>query len=82
LHPRGQARLFAAALVAGVLAAWLSVTQLSLPLWGAAVSVIGLLIYPAARKWHADRQQLGTPAMVLSILLVTQSLHSVEHVAQ
>jgi len=82
LHPRGQARLFAGALVVGLLAGWLSVTQLSLPLWGAAVSVIGLLIYPAVQKWRQDRQRLGTPAMVLSILLVTQSLHSVEHAAQ
>lgn len=27
LHPRGQARLFAGALVVGLLAGWLSVTQ-------------------------------------------------------
>jgi hypothetical protein len=82
LHPRGQVRLFAGMLVSGLLAGWFSVTQLSLPLWGAAVSVIGLLIYPAVQKWRVDRQWLGTPAMVLSILLVTQSLHSLEHVAQ
>jgi hypothetical protein len=44
--------------------------------------MIGLLVYPALRKWQLDRQHLGTPAMVLSMLLVTQSLHTVEHVAQ
>jgi hypothetical protein len=82
LHPRGQARLLAGALITGLLAAWLSVTQLSIPLWGAAASVLALLIYPAVQKWRLDRQRLGAPAMVLSILLVTQSLHSVEHVAQ
>jgi hypothetical protein len=32
LHPRGQARLCAGALVVGLLAGWFSVTQLSLPL--------------------------------------------------
>jgi hypothetical protein len=82
LHPRGQARLFAGALAVGLPAAWLSVTQLSLPLWGAAASVVALLAYPAVRKWRLDRQRLGTPAMALSILLVTQSLHTVEHLAQ
>jgi hypothetical protein len=82
LHPRGQARLFAAALAAGLLLGWFGMTRLSLSLWGAAVSVVGLLIYPTVQKWRLDRRQLGTPPMVLSILLVTQSLHSVEHVAQ
>jgi hypothetical protein len=82
LHPRGQTRLVAGLLAAGLPAAWLSVTQLRLPLWGAAASVVGLLAYPAVRKWRLDQRRLGTPAMVLSILLVTQSLHTVEHLAQ
>jgi hypothetical protein len=55
LHPRGQARLFAGALGAGLLISWLGLTRLSLPLWGAAALVVGLLIYPAVRKWHVDR---------------------------
>jgi hypothetical protein len=82
LHPRGQTYLFAGAAAIGLLAAWLGMTRLNVPLWSAAVGMVVLLSYPAMRKWHADRQQLGTPAMVLSILLVTQSLHTVEHVAQ
>jgi hypothetical protein len=81
-HPRGQLHLFAGALAAGLLIGWLCVTRLSAPLWAAAVLVLGLLIYPAARKWRADRQRLGTPVMVLSMLLATQGLHTVEHVAQ
>jgi hypothetical protein len=81
-HPRGQMRLFAGALAAGLLIGWLFVTRLSAPLWAAAVLVLGLLLYPAARKWGADRQRLGTPVMVLSILLVTQGLHTVEHITQ
>jgi hypothetical protein len=82
LHPRGQTRLVAGLLAAGLPAAWLGVTQLRLPLWGTAAAVVGLLAYPAARKWRQDRRQLGAPAMALSILLVTQSLHTVEHLAQ
>ena len=38
--------------------------------------------YPAVRKWRQDQRRLGTSAMVLSILLITQSLHTVEHIAQ
>jgi hypothetical protein len=81
-HPRGQTHLFAGAAMIGLLAAWLSVTRLDIPLWGAAVCVVALLSYPAVRKWRGDRLQLGTPAMILSILVVTQSLHTVEHVTQ
>jgi hypothetical protein len=43
LHPHGQTRLVAGLLAAGLPAAWLGVTQLSLPLWVAAASVVGLL---------------------------------------
>jgi hypothetical protein len=82
LHPRGQIYLFAGAAMVGLLMAWLGVTRLNAPLWGAAVCVVTLLSYPAARKWRGDQLQLGTPAMILSILVVTQSLHTVEHVAQ
>jgi hypothetical protein len=82
LHPRGQLYLFIGAAMIGLLVAWLGVTRLDIPLWGAAVCVVALLSYPAVRKWRGDRLQLGTPAMVLSILLVTQSLHTVEHVTQ
>lgn len=82
LHPRGQERLFAAASLAGLLLAWLSVTRLSIPLWGGIVLVLGLLFVPLFRKWQADRMLHGTPVMVLSVLLVTQSLHTVEHIAQ
>jgi hypothetical protein len=82
LHPRGQAPLIIGVLAAGTLAGWLSISRLSLPLWAAAAFTLGLLVYPAARKWQADRRLFGTSAMVLSILLVTQGLHTIEHVTQ
>lgn len=82
LHPRGQLPLFAVAAIGGSLLAWLVTTRLSLPLWSAAVLVIAVLCYPAVRKWRLDRQELGTPAMVLSVLLATQGFHTIEHVTQ
>lgn len=82
LNPRGQGRLMAGMFGAGVLLAWLAVTRLSVPLWGAAVLVLALLVYPAARKWHRDRHVLGFPGMLLSVLLATQGFHTIEHLAQ
>jgi hypothetical protein len=67
---------------AGILLGWLTVTRLSMPLWSAAVFALALLSYPAVRKWRRDRQVLGTPAMILSILLATQGFHTIEHLAQ
>jgi hypothetical protein len=82
LHPRGQTRWFAGALAAGLLAGGRGVTRLNAPVWAAAVAVLAALAYPALRKWSADRDRLGTPATVLSVLLVTQGLHTIEHVTQ
>ncbi|HEU5086812.1 MAG TPA: hypothetical protein VFT99_05180, partial [Roseiflexaceae bacterium] len=82
LHLRGQKRLFVLALGLGLLGGWLGLTRLNLPLWGAALGVLALLSYPATRKWHADWQLFGAPLMVLGILLVAQSLHTIEHIAQ
>ncbi len=82
LHPRGQARLLAGMLGSGVLLGWLAVSRLNTPLWGAVVLVLSLLLYPATRKWQRDRHHVGTPGVVLSILLVTQGFHTIEHLAQ
>jgi hypothetical protein len=82
LHPRGQGALFAGALAVGALVGWLAVSRLQAPLWAAVAGAAALLAFPAGRKWRADRRELGTPAMALGVLLATQSLHTVEHVAQ
>src|SRR5688500_6468728 len=82
LHPRRQEWLFAGLLIAGLVVGWLGTARWSMPLWAAVALTAGLLLYPATRKWRVDRQRLGTPAMVLSILLATQGFHTVEHVAQ
>jgi hypothetical protein len=82
LHPRGQERLFAGALAVGALAGWLATSRLQVPLWGALAGATALLALPAARKWRADLRELGASATALGVLLATQSLHTVEHVAQ
>ena len=82
LHPRGQLPLFLAFLTLGLIYSWLFVGWYGAPLWSAALLVVALLLVPALQKWQADRYELGWPLTVLGVLLVTQTLHSIEHLAQ
>ena len=82
LHPRRATRLLLLALTIGLIAGGLLVALAGLPLWGGTVVAAGLLLYPAIRKWRDDLARWGLGAMVLSVLLVLQGLHTVEHVAQ
>ena len=52
------------------------------PLSSASLVAIGILAVPAALKWRDDARELGITAMVLSVLLILQSFHTLEHVAQ
>ncbi|NJN16157.1 MAG: hypothetical protein HC822_07710 [Oscillochloris sp.] len=82
LHPRDQARELSAALIAGGIWGLISVWRLGSPSWVGPALTLGLLFPPLVLKWRADRRLYGTPAMILSILLITQGLHSIEHAAQ
>ena len=82
VHPRGQARLGIGLCILGVVLGWLAITRLAAPVWSVAVVLLALLLVPAVRKWRVDQRELGWPLTLLSVLLVTQGLHTVEHVAQ
>ena len=66
-----------AALLAGMLA-W----QASMPIWGGTLIVAGVLAIPLALKWQDDLQRYGAAAVALSILLVLQAFHTLEHIVQ
>ena len=66
-----------AALLAGVIA-W----QASMPIWGGTLIVAGVLAIPLALKWQDDLQRYGAAAVALSILLVLQAFHTLEHIVQ
>jgi hypothetical protein len=68
--------------LAGLFGGVLSVGWLGLPLWTAAALTLGLLIIPGLAKWREDARLWGRPVMVLSMLLFTQTGHTVEHLAQ
>ncbi|HMQ34495.1 MAG TPA: hypothetical protein PKD53_27410 [Chloroflexaceae bacterium] len=82
LHPRGQGAALTLALLAGAVWGTLATWRLGLPAWVGPALALALLAPPLALKWRADYMRLGAPAMVLSVLLVAQGLHSVEHLAQ
>ncbi len=48
----------------------------------ASLLAVGILAVPAALKWRDDAAKIGVTATVLSVLLVTQGFHTVEHFAQ
>jgi hypothetical protein len=66
-----------AALLAGVIA-W----QVQMPIWGGTLIVAGVLAIPFALKWQDDLQRYGAAAAALSILLVLQAFHTLEHIVQ
>jgi hypothetical protein len=82
LHPRGQLPLFAAFLALGLVYGWLVVYWYRAPLWSAVLFTVALLLVPLTQKWRNDRHAIGWPLTILSILLATQSFHTVEHLAQ
>src|SRR3712207_885017 len=82
LHPREQTRTVVALLVVGLILWGLVVSVAGWPIWGATSVLLGVLLVPGVQKWRSDLLRYGSTVMVLSILLVMQGFHSVEHGAQ
>src|SRR4029453_5453325 len=86
LDPREQTRTILILLAAGVGGAGAGVAGAGmrwggLPLWGATVAVLLLLLPAAVLKWRDDLRHFGVTAMVISVLLAMQGFHSIEHAA-
>ncbi len=82
LHPRGQARPLLLLLIVGLATGGVAVIRAGLPIWGATVMTLGLILFPAVRKWRADITRWGVAFTVLGILVALQGFHTVEHGAQ
>jgi hypothetical protein len=82
LHPREHTVLVCVTLAVSVIAGDLARRWLGWPLWGATALVLASLFVAGLFKWHADARRYGPTVMGLSILLVAQGFHSVEHVTQ
>ncbi len=82
LHPREQTRTVIAILVVGLILWGVVVSAAGWPIWGATSVLLGVLLVPGIQKWRGDLLRYGSTVMVLSILLVMQGFHTVEHGAQ
>jgi len=71
-----------ASLCVGLLIGWAIFEAFGLPLWLITFVVILVLVPVGTVKWRVDRARYGATVMLLSIVLVTQGLHTIEHVVQ
>lgn len=82
LHPREYIRAVFVSLVVGLAASWFTIRYWDWPLWAATALVLVALLPVGILKWRQDRLRYGTTVMILSILLVSQGAHTIEHVVQ
>lgn len=70
--------VFAACLTVG----FIGVTSYGWDIWQATALTLAVMIVAMIGKWRDDFQQYGAAAMVLSMLLMAQGFHMVEHFVQ
>lgn len=69
---------FALGLAAGMAGYFLA----GLPLWSITGITLLAMLPVGVVKWRADRQQYGWTVMLLSVLLIAQGVHTIEHLTQ
>lgn len=82
LNPRQYTRLAILALVAGALLGWTITILIGAPLWMATFIVLLVLLPVGIQKWRGDWARHGAIVTLLSIVLTTQGVHTIEHFAQ
>jgi hypothetical protein len=82
LNPREHMRwMIAAWLIGGAIGAF-AAWQLAFPKWAVAAVIVAAWLPTAVAKWRSDLRRYGIMLTLLGVLLTTQGLHTVEHVAQ
>lgn len=71
-----------AALAAGLAAGWAGYFVLEWPLWSITATVLLVLLPVGILKWRNDLRRFGPTAMLLSIILMAQGAHTIEHITQ
>ena len=82
LNPGRLAPAAGGSVTAGLAAAWVVYTFFGFPLWTMTLIVLLALLPVGILKWRADRRRYGTTIMLLSVILVTQGVHTIEHITQ
>lgn len=82
LNPGRLAPATAASFAAGLALGWSAYHFLAFPLWSITLIVLLALVPVGMVKWRGDLRQYGATVMLLSIILVSQGIHTIEHVTQ
>jgi len=82
LHPGRYTRAVLCSLGLGLLAGWWSTWWFRTPLWLATFVVLLVLLPVGVLKWRVDYRRYGVTIALLSIVLTTQGLHTIEHLVQ
>jgi hypothetical protein len=82
LNPGRLAPAVAASFVVGLALGWAGHALLGFPLWSVTMIVLLALLPVGVVKWRADLRLYGVTIMLLSIILVAQGVHTIEHVSQ
>lgn len=82
LHPRRYSFAVVVSLTTGLLLAAAAMIFLGWPKWSATAVVLLALLPVGVLKWREDKARYGTTTMLLSILIVSQGAHTIEHLVQ
>jgi len=82
LNPGKYTRWVLISLGVGFITGWLLMWWLGAPLWMSTFVVLLVLLPVGILKWRVDRLRYGPVVMLLSIVLTTQGVHTIEHMVQ
>ena len=82
ISPGSRALWFVAAAAVALTLWGIGVWRADMPIWGATSIALGVMAVPASLKWRADFQRYGLTVVLLSMLLVMQGFHTIEHFSQ
>jgi hypothetical protein len=82
LNPGRLAFAAAVSLAIGLAVSSVAYYFLRIPAWSITAIVLLALMPVGVLKWREDRRRYGATIMLLSIVLITQGVHTIEHIAQ
>ena len=82
LNPGRLAPAVAASLAVGLALGWSVYHFFAFPLWSITLIVLLALLPVGVVKWRQDLRRYGATIMLLSIILVAQGTHTIEHITQ
>lgn len=82
LNPGRLAPAVAVSFLVGLGLGWAGYRFLGFPFWSITAVVLVVMLPVGIVKWRADLRRYGATIMLLSIILVSQGVHTIEHITQ